>query len=123
MERTLPSIFRLARNVSKHSDHQTKIGAVLVVKGTPIAVGFNKAKTHPDFPFSIHAERDLIRTSGKSFIRGSVVYIYRETKEGLGLARPCADCMKALTNFGVREIIYTTSEYPYFEVEKINKPV
>lgn len=117
---SLPGLFRLAKNVSKHSDYKIQMGAVLVRKGTPISVGFNKNKTHPSCKYSIHAEIDALRTSGKETIKNSTMYIYRENNDGLpALARPCDDCLKALTDFGVGCIIYTTNEYPYFRVEEI----
>lgn len=116
----LPPLFRLAKNVSKHSDYRIKMGAVLVRKGSPIAVGFNRANPRPGFKYGIHAEVDALRTSGKLELKNSTMYVYRQTADGFpAMARPCPDCMNALTNFGVSTIIYTVPTYPYFNIEKI----
>lgn len=116
----MPSIFRLAKNVSKHSNYKIRMGAVLVRKGSPISVGFNRPYPHPQFKWGIHAEVDALRTSGKTELKNSTMYVYRETADGSpAMARPCADCMNALTKFGVSTIIYSISEAPFYRLEKI----
>ncbi len=115
-------LFRLAKNVSKLSQHPThKLGAVLVVKGKPISVGHNQYKTHPEAKYTgLHAEIQALKSSGKDIIRGSTMFVYREKKDGsLGLSKPCKDCMKELKKFGIKWICYTIEEYPYFEIIKI----
>ncbi len=117
-----PSLFRLAKSVSKLSQHpRHKLGAVLVVKGKPISVGHNQYKTHPEAKYTgLHAEIQALKSSGKNVIRGSTMFVYREKKDGsLGLSKPCKDCMKELKKFGIKWICYTTEEYPYFEIIKI----
>lgn len=120
----LPTLLKLARNVSKHSKFRVRVGAVLVDKGHPISVGFNKAKYNSEFSHiteqSIHAEMQALKTSGKEFINKSIMFVYRETKDGkTALSRPCEKCLKRLQEFGVKKIIYSVSEYPYFAIENI----
>ena len=75
-EDDLPALFRLAKNVSKHSDYKIKMGAVIVKNGKPISVGFNKIKYFGKWYIppkaTLHAEMDAIRTSGKERIKGCV---------------------------------------------------
>lgn len=122
MDNNLPSLFRLARNVSKLSPHRKyKIGAVLVINGKPISVGHNQSKTHPQALYTgLHAEIQALKASGKSKLKGSIVFVYRNRKDGsLAIARPCKNCMKELKEFGVKRIFYTCDEYPFFESEDI----
>lgn len=120
MEKILPSIFRLARSVRLHSDYDIKVGAVIVKKGKPLAVGFNQRKTHPQVRWTIHAERDALMTCDEDQARGSTIYIYREHSDGSpALASPCIDCRFYLANAGVTKIIYTTNEYPFFKEERL----
>ena len=116
------NFFRLARNVSELSKHKKqRMGAVLVVNGHPLSVGCNQSKTHPDAPYNgLHAEVQAMKTSGKTKIFGSSIYVYRRRKDGkIGVAKPCNHCIKPLEQFGVRWIYYSTDEYPFWKVEKI----
>ena len=118
----LPSMFRLAKNVSKLSSHpKHKLGAVLVVNGKPVSAGHNQIKTHPEAKWTgLHAEIQAIKTYGKDSAKGSSIFVYRERKDhSVALAKPCSDCMNALKQFGVKWVFYTTDEYPYFEMIKI----
>ncbi len=119
-----PSMFRLAKNVSKLSHHpRHRLGAVLVVKGKPISVGHNQYKTHPEARYSgLHAEIQALKSCGKKKIKGSSIFVYREKKDGsLGVSKPCKDCMIELEKFGIKWIFYTISEYPYFETIKVKR--
>lgn len=48
------------------------------------------------------------------------LYIYRTRKDIVcGMARPCASCMQAIKDLGIREIYYTTNDgYSYEKLEK-----
>jgi deoxycytidylate deaminase len=121
MNNNFPSIFRLARNIAKMSQHpKHKLGAVLVVKGTPLSVGHNQRKSHPEaFYTGLHAEIQALKNSGKKEIKGSTMFVYRNRKDGtLAMAKPCVNCMEELKKFGIKRVWYTTSEYPYFETIK-----
>jgi deoxycytidylate deaminase len=114
----------LARNVSKHSTYKIQVGCVITKGNNPISVGFNKIKYNrlwsSPWNKSIHAEASAIRTSGKEYVKNSTAYIYREKGDGTpGLARPCADCMRRLVDFGVETIYYSKSEFPFWEKEYI----
>lgn len=99
-----------------------QLGAV-ITKGTDVlAVGFNQEKSHPlqkkynrergvDSEWSfLHAEISaLSKVKNKKLLHGAVMYTSRKFKCGSNAnARPCAACMKAIHDFGIRQIIYTT---------------
>ncbi len=113
-----------ARNVSKQSLYHTQVGCVICKGNRPISIGFNKGKYNKEYgnPWrkSIHAECDAIRNSGRSFLRNGTAYVYRETKDGRqGMARPCDDCFGKLVRFGIKTIVYSTVEKPFWRIEKI----
>lgn len=106
---------------------QHHLGAVLYCKGKMIAQGYNTLKTSPvqkrlnrerDFNpdesgvnNTVHAEIACLLKTRETNIdySKSVLYIYREHKSGVkAMARPCAGCMKAIKEYGIRTICYTT---------------
>lgn len=119
------SYLKLAKTVSKFSDHRVKVGAV-IVKRKPIIACANKNVTHPLYAdpskgksSSLHAEIRCIIHS-KCDLLGSDIYVYRETKDGeSALARPCKVCLQALREAGIKRMYYSIKEYPYYKVEKL----
>lgn len=118
--------FRLAKNISKFSDHEKKVGAVLVKK-KPISAASNKIKTHPKYSNpdtsirgSVHAEIRAIINSGCDNLRGASIYVYREHKDGTpAYTRPCSFCLSVLEECGIQTIYYTTESYPFWKKEDL----
>jgi len=118
--------FRLARNISKYSNHRVRVGCVICRK-KPIGVGSNKTKTHPihanpdtSIRGSVHAELRAIINSSSDDLSGCKAYIYRETKGGKpALARPCSYCMSILYDTGIKTVYYTVPEFPFFRKERL----
>lgn len=118
--------FRLAKNISKFSDHRVRVGAV-IAKKKPVGAASNKAKTHPRFanPYnslrnSIHAEIRAIINCGMDNIKGSYIYVYRQHKNGTpAFARPCPNCLTILKEYGIRKVYFTTEEFPYYQEERL----
>ena len=104
--------FRLAKLASRKSKHKVKVGCVLVMHGKPVAMGFNRIKSHPRSRKcckTLHAEMDAI-ISSQTDLTGGVAYVYREKFDGsLGLSRPCLSCYKALSQAGIKKIYYSTA--------------
>jgi len=73
------------------------------------AVYKQKTKRMP----SMHAEARLTRKL--DFY--STVYVARTMKLGLGLARPCPDCQRALRRKRVTRVYYTISDNEYGVLE------
>lgn len=115
--------FRLAKNASKYSDHRVKVGACVVKNGTPVSVGFNTCKTHPQYTGgkvkSLHAEIRAIIHSATD-LDGGTIYIYRQHKdETPALARPCELCQSVIKDAGIKWMVYTTNIFPYWKKEKV----
>mgnify|MGYP002711857752 FL=1 len=117
------------------------IGCIAVYQNRIIGIGCNTNKTHPtqkyynryridetDYDNSesllpkLHAEINCINQLKHLDINFSKVklYIYRTRKDiACGMARPCASCMAAIKDLGIREIYYTTNDgYSYEKLEK-----
>lgn len=123
----IKALFQRSKEESKKSTMEQKVGAVIVV-GKSILTGYNQVKTHPEFAnpdvhvkTSLHAELACLVGSkrGVAFDKARV-FVYRETADGSpALARPCEQCMKFIKELGVKEIYYTTKEFPYWRREEI----
>lgn len=117
----IPSYFRLARNVSKFSDHRYKLGAVVTKGSRVISVGHNQTKTNPNAPFNgLHAEIKAIKTAGRIDFRGASIYVYRDKSNGcIGNSRPCKYCMSIIKKLGFKYIYYSVDEFPFWAVERV----
>lgn len=126
--------FSKARHVAELSDFkQVHVGCVAVYKKNIIGVGYNTNKTHPlqkkydKFRFNeedpilchkLHAEINCINEIRHMDIPFHKVklYIYRKcTERPFGISRPCASCMAAIKELGIRNIFYTTDTGYAFE--------
>ena len=116
--------FNIAREMSKLSDFpRAQIGACAVYKHKVISTGYNSQRTSPlqkkynqyrfkvETPHMCHAEISCLKPLvGRRDIdfKNVDLYIYREYKNGeLALARPCASCMKLISDLGIRNIYYS----------------
>lgn len=111
-ERKHRKFFELAKKLSQKSDYHHKIGAVIVRKNKVIGLGFNKPKkTHPQSPNAFkttHAEFDALWSCSKQDLKGAIIYVYREHKNGcVASAKPCKDCDTLLKYSGIKRVYYT----------------
>ncbi len=123
--------FDVAKAMAKLStwseEPREQIGAIIVLRNEVIATGYNRRKTSPiqaywaskaGRPEAIftHAEMSALNHIGSPNWNPNIakIFIYRETKIGLGIAKPCEICTMALKAFNIRHIYYTTdSGYGY----------
>ncbi len=108
----MDKFFKVCKKVAIYSDHhQHKIGAVIVKRNKILSTGFNKLKTHPlsPHPFrSCHAEFVAISFLSSEQLKGSTIFVYRETKQGeLANSRPCSYCYSLIKSKGIKKIVYT----------------
>ena len=115
-----------AHESNYHSEH---VGCVAVYQGNVIGSACNNNKTHPmqkrynqfrgiysdcaKFAPTLHAEINCIKQIHNLNIKFSKVklYIYRTCKDReSGMVRPCATCMEAIKDLGIRDIYYTTDD-------------
>ena len=111
---------KLAKGVSKFSNHRIKVGAVISGK-KPIMACSNKSTSHPlyangsDLRNSLHAECRAIINSSKNDLNGSTIYVFRETKKGKpALAMPCKFCMDMIKKVGIKKVYFTVESFPYY---------
>ena len=121
---------RLAIDNPGIRNNQFKFGAGIVYKNNLIATGVNSYKTHPlmaqwgqnEDSICLHAEIDAIKNALKLITPSQLakcdMYIVRvkrpdpETKTWVhGLAKPCKGCRRAIVNFGLRNVYYTTDDH------------
>ena len=132
--------FAKAKESAELSDFaRARIGCIAVYNNKIISVGINSHKTHPvqkmynkyrnfnktngslAFMHAIHAEIDcLLSVDDKSIDMNKVhIYIYRLTKTGMGLSKPCPACYHYLLDRGIRNVHYTTdNSYVYEKYEE-----
>ena len=105
----------MARQVAWKSTHRIKIGAVLVHKGQVLNVGHNKVgKSHPKYPWSLHAELDACLGIHRADLRGASLYLFRTNSLGLhGICKPCDVCQSVLKELGIKEVCYTVNGWGY----------
>ena len=116
--------FRIAQEQMFISDHETRMGAVLVINNKHYFASHNYVnKTHPlikkHYPNhvqSIHAELNaLIKYNEVRFGRllGAKMYVYREDRHGvMKNSKPCKSCEKLMKEAGIRKVYYSiTSGY------------
>lgn len=91
--------------------------SLLVIRNKVISWGVNSylktsPKSYKNRFFFIHSEWDAIRRFNhrENNIRRASLYNFRFARldSSLLISKPCDDCYKLVTSFGVRSIFYTT---------------
>lgn len=92
-----------------------RLGAAIVKGGSVLAKGISSLRNNPKFipdgeNCSEHAEIAALRKAKNSNIRGATIYVARIGRDGdMKLAKPCDSCMDALSEAGIRKVVYTTA--------------
>jgi deoxycytidylate deaminase len=117
---------RLAKAALESNNSWAKVAACIVQKNSALKIGVNRKKSHPfqakyarnKDSIYLHAETqaivnalrflsldELLKTDlyicRMKNINGNMVY---------GLAKPCDGCMRAITEFGIKNVYFTTDE-------------
>lgn len=134
-------MFKIAKDVAATSDFKPfKVGCVVVYKKHILSVGANSRKTHPfqktfnkkyrtftktEKPIydSLHAEINALTKiaypiAQKIDWKDVRLYVYRicnGKEKKFGMARPCAACLAAIKDFGIRHIYYTGEDSLVYE--------
>ena len=117
---------RIARKCALESSAPFKLGAALAKSGRLISFGHNKynmsswvARKYFKFA-SVHAECDAIRKAFSSDLRGAVLYIVRLKRNGsYGFSKPCVRCLRVLQECGIKRMVYSTEQSPFYIEEKV----
>jgi deoxycytidylate deaminase len=122
----LPRFLQLAYKTAARSSEDFKLGAVLVRCGKPISMGYNKYNStnklvREFFGFAtVHAECDAVYKAAGMDLRGCTIYVARARAFGeIGQSSPCTQCRVLLISKGVKKIVYSIPEFPFFAEERI----
>jgi deoxycytidylate deaminase len=117
------SLIKLAKKEAEKSEHKFRVGAIIYDGKRIISRGYNQvhcwsSKLHPKFKkwdTSIHAEAMAI-LNAKRNLKGKSIVVVRINRNGnYMLAMPCKHCMSYLQYVGIKNIMYSINEEPYFE--------
>lgn len=116
----------IAHQIALISKEKQRLGAVLVKRGKIVGVGCNERNgsklVRGNYPWPIrHAEISAISSVEPAVRNGSTIFVCRVYRKNdmPALARPCQRCRITLYQLGVKRVIYTISEPPYFEEENL----
>ena len=100
-----------------------RLAACIIHRGDIVSIGINQKKTHPfqaqyaknDEAIYLHAEVDAIKNALKVLsvedLKKSTLVVCRlKADSSFGLAKPCIGCMRAIINFNLRDVYFTTNE-------------
>jgi deoxycytidylate deaminase len=112
--------------ISNCNHRWAKVSAAIVLKNGVIAYGINKKKSHPFQAkycknvesIFLHAENcaihNALRLLDVDDLQYCELYICRMKKiNGIyvyGMAKPCDGCMKAILEFDIKKVYFTTDE-------------
>jgi deoxycytidylate deaminase len=120
--RHMPMLKALAETAD---DHRSRHAAAIVYRNRIVAVGTNHFKTHPfqikyrrrPDAIYLHAEvaaikRAIWHLSEKELKRSMLISVRikydNRLNPRLGMSKPCEGCQKAIAEFGIRHVYYTT---------------
>jgi len=120
--RHMPMLKALAETAD---DHRSRHAAAIVYRNRIVAVGTNHFKTHPfqikyrrrPDAIYLHAEvaaikRAIWHLSEKELKRSMLISVRikydNRLNPRLGMPKPCEGCQKAIAEFGIRHVYYTT---------------
>jgi len=106
-----------------------KLASAIVIRNKIISIGINRKKTDPlqakygknDQAIYLHAELHAIKNALREIsveeLKKCILYVVRvkrpdqnSKKYVFGMAKPCCGCHKAIVEFGIKSIVYTTDE-------------
>jgi tRNA(Arg) A34 adenosine deaminase TadA len=108
---------------------RAKLASALVKDNRVISIGINRRKTDPlqakygknhdsiHMHAEIHAIKNALNRHPVSYIRGSILYVCRVKRKNQktsdfvpALAKPCEGCARAIAEFGIKSVVYTTNK-------------
>lgn len=114
---------------------RARLAAGLVKNNKVLSIGINRNKTDPlqakygknSEAIFLHAEIHAIKNALKEYniedLDGATMYVCRVKRPSelskkwvWGLAKPCEGCSRAIAEFGIKNVIYTTNKHMHCEV-------
>ncbi len=119
----LNDVFALLDKVAETSDHNRyQMAAAVTMRNRIISFGSNRMKTHPmqkkyarnDHSLFLHAEVNAIKNALRYIavddLKKASLVVLRKKDAKRGLSKPCEGCMRAIAEFGIKKVFYTTEE-------------
>ncbi len=119
------NILNILERVADTADHERYfLAAAVVIKNKIISFGINRMKTDPFqakygknkeciyMHAEIHAIKNALRHVEVDALRKADLYVLRIRNEdrGRAMSKPCEGCQRAIAEFGIRNVIYTTDD-------------
>lgn len=112
--------------IANDNHRWAKVSAAVVLKNGIVSYGINKRKSHPfqakycrnEAAIYLHAEtcaiHNALRVLDVEDLEYCHLYVCRMRKiNGIyvyGISKPCDGCMKAIVEFGIKKVYFTTDE-------------
>lgn len=128
-------LFTLQKVASANPSDNAKVAAAIVRNNKIVAIGINSMKSHPmaarfsknEQAIFLHAEvaaiKNALREIEVTDLEKMEMYICRVKKPKpfskrwvWGLAKPCIGCQRAIAEFGLKRVVYTTDVTGTYEV-------
>lgn len=118
-------IFTTLERIADFSDHpQHNMACAIVIRNKIISFGYNRLKTdpfqarfgkNPDSIYlhaEIHAIKNALRRVSVDDLKRADLFVMRVMtgKTRWGMAKPCPGCMRAVAEFGIRNVWYTNQD-------------
>lgn len=123
---SLHGFLTMAQKEASRSLHRYQVGCVIVSGGRVISKGYNsvahksKGKRFAKWDCSICAERHAAsKVKDKSALKGATIYVSRWNSFGPAMACPCSHCMELIEYLGIKKIVFSRNEFPFYGVVKL----
>jgi tRNA(Arg) A34 adenosine deaminase TadA len=114
-----------------------RLAAAIVKNNKIISIGINRRKTDPmqkrfgktcDSIYlhaEVHAIKNALRHLTIEEIKNTTLYVCRvknnsanlnNRKQVWGMAKPCVGCSRAISEFGIKNVIYTTDSHKEYAI-------
>jgi tRNA(Arg) A34 adenosine deaminase TadA len=99
-----------------------RLAAAIVCKGKIISIGRSSYKTSPfqkkyaadEHKIFLHAEiaaiKKALRYLSVDDLKSTSLYVCRVKSRGWGNSKPCIGCQRAIAEFGIKKVWYTTEQ-------------
>lgn len=128
-------LFTLQKVAAANPSDNAKVAAAIVRNNKIVAIGINSMKSHPmaarfsknEQAIFLHAEvaaiKNALREIEVTDLEKMEMYICRVKKPKpfskrwvWGLAKPCIGCQRAIAEFGLKRVVYTTDVTGTYEI-------
>ena len=119
-KKIISDLTKAAKDAPKVANY--KLAAAIVYKNRIISIGSSSYKTSPfqkryaadEYKIFLHAEISAIKRALRYLavddLKNTSLYVCRVKKAGWGNSKPCIGCQRAIAEFGIKKVFYTTED-------------